>query len=98
MRIAIDARAYFQRTGIARYTRELVHAVIDASPRDEFLLLISDRHQPKEVPVRGGRVEVRVSKAAWLGGQAERQQIEREVRGWRADLFHSIFPPLAVRH
>lgn len=98
MRIAIDARAYFQRTGIARYTRELVHAVIDASPRDEFLLLISDRHRPDEVPVLGDRVEVRVSRAGWLEGRVERKQIEREVRDWRADLFHSIFPPLSIGH
>jgi glycosyltransferase involved in cell wall biosynthesis len=96
MRIAIDARAYFQRTGIARYTRELVHAIVAASPRDEFLILISDHHQPHEVPLGGDRVEVRVSAAGWLNGQAERTRIAREVQGWDADLFHSIFPPIAV--
>ena len=97
MRIAIDARAYFQRTGIARYTRGLVQAVVESSPRDRFLLLISDRHQPRDVPFRDDRIEVRVSRAVWLEGRSERAQLGREVRSWGADLFHSIFPPLVVR-
>jgi glycosyltransferase involved in cell wall biosynthesis len=96
LRIAIDARAYFQRTGIARYTRGIVHALIDARPRDEFLLLISDRHIPSDVPIRSDRVEIRVSSAPWLSGRLERARIGREVRAWGADRFHSIFPPLVV--
>lgn len=96
MRIAIDARAYFQRTGIARYTRGLVHALIEASPGDEFLLLISDHHQPADVPIKDARVEIRVSAARWLAGRVERSRIGREVRAWGADRFHSIFPPMAV--
>jgi len=97
MRIAIDARAYFQRTGIARYTRELVRALVEADKDDEFLLLISDRHRPEDIDYRDERIDVRVSKAGWLDGRAERTQIGREVRAWRADVLHSIFPPLAVR-
>ncbi len=97
MRIALDARAYFQRTGIARYTRGLIQAVIDASPRDEFLVLISDRHVPSDVPIVGERVTIQTSRAPWLAGRAEREQVGREVRAWGADLFHSIFPPMVVR-
>lgn len=97
MRIAIDARAFFQRTGIARYTRGLVEALVSARPRDEFLLLISDRHQPDDIPFRDDRVQVQVSRAGWLEGRTERAQVGREVRGWRADVCHSIFPPLVVR-
>jgi alpha-1,3-rhamnosyl/mannosyltransferase len=96
MRIAIDARAYFQRTGIARYTRGLVQALVEGNRRDDLLLLISDRHRPGEVPLRHPRVDVRVSRAPWLGGSEERAQLSREVRAWRADLFHSVFPPLTV--
>lgn len=97
MRIAIDARAYFQRTGIARYTRGLVQAVVESNPGHQFLVLISDRHVPADIPFGSERVEVRVSRAPWLGGEDEREQIGREVRGWGADVFHSIFPPLVVR-
>lgn len=97
MRIAIDARAYFQRTGIGRYTRGLVLAIVEANPRDRFLILISDHHAPAEIPFRDERVEVQVSRAAWLGGRGEREQVGREVGAWRADLFHSIFPPMTVR-
>lgn len=96
MHIAIDARAWFQRTGIARYTRGLVQAVIEAHPTDRFLLLISDHHTPADLPFRNGRVDVQVSRASWLGGRAEQEQIGREVRNWGADLFHSIFPPMTV--
>ncbi|MGE0393678.1 MAG: glycosyltransferase family 4 protein [Vicinamibacterales bacterium] len=96
MRIAIDARAYFQRTGIARYTRGLVHALVAACPRDEFLLLISDHHRPSDVPLRGARVTVQVSTAPWLSGRTERASVGREVRAWGADRFHSIFPPMVV--
>ena len=97
MRIAIDARAYFQRTGIARYTRGLTQALVTSSRRDRFLLLISDRHQPGDIPFGDDRIEVRVSRAGWLEGRSERAQLGREVRSWGADLFHSIFPPLVVR-
>ncbi len=96
MRIAIDARAYFQRTGIARYTRGLVHALVAANPQHEFLFLISDHHRPSDVPTRDRRVTVQVSSAPWLSGRQERARLGREVRAWRADRFHSIFPPLVV--
>jgi len=53
MRIAFDARSYFMRTGIARYTRGLVHALAAAPGRHQFLFLISDRHTPDEVVLGG---------------------------------------------
>ena len=96
MRVAIDARAYFQRTGIARYTRGLVHALAAKNRRDEILLLISDHHRPDEVSIDRPGVTVRVSRAPWLGGRAEQAQLSREVRAWRADVFHSLFPPAAI--
>ena len=96
MRIAVDARAYFQRTGIARYTRELLRAIVETNRADEFLILISDHHRPEEIPFRSTRIDVRVSQAGWLAGTSERAQISREVRAWKADVFHSIFPPIAV--
>jgi alpha-1,3-rhamnosyl/mannosyltransferase len=96
MRVAIDARAYFQRTGIARYTRGLVHALVDANPRARFLIFISDRHVPGDVPIAHPRVEIQVSRAPWLGGRTERDTVGRDVTAWGADVFHSIFPPLAV--
>jgi glycosyltransferase involved in cell wall biosynthesis len=96
LRIAIDGRAYFQRTGIARYTRALVDSVVGASPHIEYLLLISDHHTPADVPLRSHNLVVRVSRAPWLGGESEAAILEREAREWGADLFHSIFPPLAT--
>lgn len=95
MRIAIDGRAWFQRTGIARYTRGLVTALAAQASAHEFLLLISDWHRPEEVRLPG-HVQVKVSKAPWLGGGTERTQLAREARGWGADLFHSLCPPIAV--
>ena len=97
MRIAIDARAYFHRTGIARYTRGLVQALVDGNRRDEFLLLISDRHRARDVRIRAPRVEIQVSSGRVARRRAERAHLAREARAWHADVFHSIFPPVAVR-
>ncbi len=95
MRIVFDARSYFMRTGIARYTRGLVHALAALSERHQFLFLISDHHTPGEVDLPTG-VEIRVSHAPWLGGDAEREALASEVASSSADLFHSVFPPHAL--
>lgn len=95
MRIAIDARAYFQRTGIARYTRGLIGALATWARQDDFLVLISDRHDADELPLPA-HMTVKVSRAPWLAGHNEADHLGREVQAWRADLFHAIFPPLAV--
>lgn len=93
MRIVLDARSYFMRTGIARYTRGLVHALAAYPGPHEWLLLISDQHQPDEITFPG---EVRQSRAPWLGGQAERDVLAREARELGAECFHAIFPPHAL--
>ena len=95
MRVAFDARSYFMRTGIARYTRGLVQALAARSERHQFLFLISDHHAPGEIDLPAG-VEIRVSHAPWLGGDAEREALASEVAAWSADLFHTVFPPHAL--
>ncbi len=95
MRIVIDARAYFQRTGIARYTRGLVHALAASGTGHEFVVLISNHHRPEEIALPPC-ARVIVSAAEWLAGEGERQVLESEVRQWRADLFHAIFPPIGL--
>lgn len=96
MRIAFDARSYFMRTGIARYTRGLAGALAAAAGEHELLLLISDRHEPGAVPLAGPRVRIVRSRAPWLGGADERRYLEDEVRAWGADVFHAVFPPHAL--
>ncbi len=96
MRIAFDARSYFMRTGIARYTRGLAAALAAGADGHELLLLISDRHAPEEVPHAGPHVRIVCSRAPWLGGADERRDLEREVRAWGADVFHAVFPPHAL--
>jgi glycosyltransferase involved in cell wall biosynthesis len=94
MRIALDARSYFMRTGIARYTRGLVQALAASPGAHEWLVLISDRHQPHELSFPGA---VRQSRAPWLGGEAERDVLAGEATDFGADCFHAIFPPQALR-
>lgn len=96
MRIAFDARSYFMRTGIARYTRGLAGALAAAAGGHELILLISDRHEPEEVPLAGPHVRVVRSRAPWLGGADERRCLEGEVRAWGADVFQAVFPPHAL--
>jgi glycosyltransferase involved in cell wall biosynthesis len=95
MRIVIDARAYFQRTGIARYTRGLVHALAASATCHELVVLISNHHQPGEIALPRG-AHVVASGADWLSGEREREVLASEARQWRADLFHAIFPPIAL--
>lgn len=93
MRIVFDARSYFMRTGIARYTRGLVQALAATPGAHEWLVLISDHHQPNELTFPG---EVRQSRAPWLGGKDERDVLAGEARDFRADCFHAVFPPHAL--
>jgi glycosyltransferase involved in cell wall biosynthesis len=97
VRIAIDARAYFQRTGIARYTRGLVSALAAArgGSRHQFLLLISDHHRPNEIDLPH-HMTAQVSRAQWLAGDQEREALQAEALAWGADLFHAIFPPIGL--
>lgn len=93
MRIALDARAYFQRTGIARYTRAFVHALATATTgQHELLVLISNHHAPSEITLPP-HVTIQVSQAEWLGGASELSRLDAEVAAWRADVFHGLFPP-----
>ena len=96
MRIAFDARSYFMRTRIARYTRGLAHALAASPGPHEWLFVISDHHQPAEIDFGSSEVEVRQSHAPWLGGAAERDMLASEVSAWGADVFHAVFPPQAL--
>jgi glycosyltransferase involved in cell wall biosynthesis len=96
MRIAFDARSYFMRTGIARYTRGLLHALVEARPPHELLVLISNHHRPDELLLNAPDVDVRVSRAPWLAGRCEREVLEQEVHSWGADVYHAVFPPHAL--
>lgn len=94
MRIAIDARAYFQRTGIARYTRGLVRA-LDAHPGPhEYRLLLSTLHAPAELAL-GPRMSAQTSEAGWLA-EDEAEVVDAEARAWGADVIHAVFPPMAT--
>ena len=94
MKVAIDARAYFQRTGIARYTRGLLQALAARPTGHEFLALISNQHRPEELAL-GSHVTVHSSQAGWLS-IGDEQVLEREARAWGADVLHAIFPPLVA--
>lgn len=95
MRIVVDARPYFMRTGIARYTRAMLQALTALDTRHEWHLLISNHHTPGDLPPLGPRVSAQVSRAPWLGGLRERRALEQEATAWRADVFYSMFPPIA---
>ena len=79
------------RTGIARYTRGLAHALAAAPGRHAWLFLISDHHQTGEVYFGSSAVEVRQSHAPWLGGAIERDVLASEALAWGADVFHAVF-------
>ncbi|MGC4086156.1 MAG: hypothetical protein QM736_29550 [Vicinamibacterales bacterium] len=93
MRIVVDARAYFMRTGMARYTRAMVKALYSVAQRTVAAVVISDHHVPGDVGWLGPSVGVQVSQAPWLGGARERRQLEAETAAWRGDRFYSIFFP-----
>ena len=94
MKVAIDARAYFQRTGIGRYTRGLLQALAARPAGHEFLVLLSNQHRPDELAL-GPHVTAQSSLAGWLSAD-DAQVLEAEARAWGADLLHAVFPPLAA--
>jgi glycosyltransferase involved in cell wall biosynthesis len=94
MKVAIDARAYFQRTGIARYTRGLVHALDACDGPHDYCLLLSNQHRPEELAL-GPRMVARVSRAEWLAPD-QAQRLDDDATAWGADLLHAIFPPLVA--
>jgi len=96
VRIAVDARSFFMRTGIARYTRAMLGELVAIGTSHDWLLLISDHHTPEDVTLAGEHIDVRVSSAPWLGGARERRRLDAEVNAWGADVFYSIFPPVAL--
>jgi alpha-1,3-rhamnosyl/mannosyltransferase len=88
--VAIDARGYFTRGGVGRYTRNLVDQLLVTS-RGEFAfrLLISNRHRPEDVALpKRASAQVVVSQATWQHAEEEAAYLESEVAG--ADLFHSM--------
>lgn len=88
--VAIDARGYFTRGGVGRYTRNLVRELVVAEERHVRLrLLISNRHHPGDLdlPPAAG-VEVVVSRAGWMDVEEENRWLGVEIAD--VDLFHSL--------
>ncbi len=94
MKVAIDARAYFQRTGIARYARGLVRALDTVDGPHDYCLLLSNRHRPEDLTL-GPRMVAQVSRAEWLASD-EALVLGEEATAWGADLLHAVFPPLVA--
>lgn len=57
MRIAVDAACLANERGYGRFARELLHAMIEQSPLDEFVLF-ADRRAAAKVDLPGARVVV----------------------------------------
>ena len=57
MRIAVDAACLANERGYGRFARELLHAMIEQSPLDEFVLF-ADRRAAAKVDMPGARVVV----------------------------------------
>jgi alpha-1,3-rhamnosyl/mannosyltransferase len=88
--VAIDARGYFTRGGVGRYTRNLVDHLLTTARRElSFRLLISNRHRPEDLVLPPGTsADVVVSRATWQDSDQENRYLADEVTG--VDLFHSL--------
>jgi len=85
MRIGIDASCWLNRRGFGRYTRELVRALLDADPDNEYVLFLDSAtardadHLPPEDRAR--RVIVPTSAAATRAAAADGSRSLRDL--WR---------------
>ncbi len=91
MKITIDARTYFLRSGIGRYTRGVIKALADEYPNDEFVLLISNRKRADDFPLAHGNLDVRVSQADLNDFEQEKKILYHEMAKSGGDIMYFPF-------
>jgi len=73
VRIGIDASSWANRRGYGRYTRELVRAILDVDPNNDYTLFLdaATEQQCPDLPERPRRVVIPTSDAASHAASAE---------------------------
>ena len=92
MRIGIDARTLFQKTGIGRSTRHLLSRIAESDPENEYVVFISNRHHAADFPFVTANTRVVVSAADWMSGPAELRLLGREAVHHGLDVMYFLFP------
>jgi alpha-1,3-rhamnosyl/mannosyltransferase len=91
MRIGIDARTFFQRTGIGRTTRHLLSGLAASDRANEYVVFISNHHRAEDFPYVTRNTRVVVSGADWMSGPGELERMAAEAIEHRLDLMYFLF-------
>lgn len=91
MRIGVDARTFFQRTGVGRTTRHLLSQLAASDTQNEYVVFISNHHRADEFPFKTANTQVVVSRADWMSGPAEMTALASEALRYRLDLMYFLF-------
>jgi glycosyltransferase involved in cell wall biosynthesis len=94
MKIGIDARTYFLRSGIGRYCRNTCDAIVRLAPETPFSWLISNQKTPKDFDSHSTNRRLSVTEASLNDIEAEARWLASDMRGTGADC--AWFPSFTV--
>jgi alpha-1,3-rhamnosyl/mannosyltransferase len=93
--IGIDARTYFFRSGLGRYCRNILHAILNESKESRFVVWLSNQKTAADFPAHSGSsTEIRISQAPFGDIVAERNLLCREINESPVDVFFSPYSPV----
>ena len=94
MKIGIDARTYFLRSGIGRYCRNTCDALVRLVPEIQFTWLISNQKTPKDFVPNSINRQLSVTEASLNDRDAEARWLAADMRATGADC--AWFPSFTV--
>jgi glycosyltransferase involved in cell wall biosynthesis len=94
MKIGIDARTYFLRSGIGRYCRNTCDAMVRLAPETQFTWLISNQKTPQDFGANPINRQLSVTEASLNDVQAEIRWLAGDMRATGAS--SAWFPSFAV--
>jgi alpha-1,3-rhamnosyl/mannosyltransferase len=93
--IGIDARTYFFRSGLGRYCRNILHAILNESKESRFVVWLSNQKTAAAFPPHSGSsMEIRISQASFGDLCAERGLFCSEINESPVNVFFSPYSPV----
>jgi glycosyltransferase involved in cell wall biosynthesis len=92
--IGFDARTWFFRSGLGRYTRNTLSSIIAGRDDTRFVIWLSKEKTIADFPDFGANVDVRISQSDFGDLDAELTTFRKEIDHSSVDVFFSPFSPV----